>query len=232
MQKSTLLLLPNLLSEDTWGLLPLCLSEEIEKIDALIAENPKSGRAYLKHFSTTKMRELPQYVLNEHTDSRDLDELIGEMKGGKVFGLISDAGVPCLADPGSEIVKRCNKAKIHVRALMGPSSILLALMQSGMSGQRFLFHGYLPRKEEELKPYLLKYEKMAKDEIMTQIWIEAPYRSQKMFSFLMKTLNPGTILSVAKNLTAKDESVTTLPVKEWKKKNFSLEKEPCVFLIS
>lgn len=230
--KKSLHLLPNLLgNEASLEDFPKKVFSIVLTLDGLIAESEKAARKYLRFFMNhEEMQKVQIVLLNEHTKAKEvLDEML---KGGSLWGLISDAGLPCLADPGSQLVSMARKKGVSIHALMGPSSIMLALMLSGFSGQRFSFHGYLPRKEEELIRKIKNLEKEAYQSESTQIWIEAPYRSNKMLHFLIKSLKPQTLVCVAKNLTFQDESVMTMPVRLWKEKGFSLKKEPAVFLVS
>ena len=221
-----LILLPNLISEETSHelFLPAIVKEKVAVINGIIAESEKEARRYLKRF-IPHFREIPIRLLNEHTS--DINELIKPLLKGETWGLISDAGLPCIADPGHLLVAKARELNIQVQALPGPSSLMLALMLSGLPAQRFSFHGYLPREEVELKAQLRKLEK----EGITQLFIEAPYRSEKMLNTLIETLNDKTRLCVASNLTATDEFVATHSIFQWKKLSKpQINKKPTVFL--
>ncbi len=190
-------------------------------IDALIAESEKGAHAYRKRFSLPQM---PIHLLNEHTTH--LDELLRIEQ--EEVGLISDAGMPCLADPGAQLVLAARKKGIAVKAYPGPSSILLALMLSGLSAQRFFFHGYLEREESKLAQQL---QKLAPG--LTHLFIEAPYRNQKLLETLLRTLRSQDLLSVACNLTAPDEWVQTKTISEWKVNALpDIQKKPTIFLVA
>lgn len=230
--KGKLILLPNLLEESlpTEAFLPASLQEAVSKLDGLIAESEKSARRYLRRFlSHDKMAQLLLRLLNEHTPPNEIDALLQPVKDGQIWGLISDAGLPCIADPGKDLVAVARRADIEIEAIPGPCSLILALQLSGFSGQRFSFHGYLPREPEELEKKVLDLERRAKGE--TQIWIEAPYRSLKMLDALKLWLQPETWLSVSVSLTTSLERTASHPIKKWKSLSFEIGKEPAVFLI-
>lgn len=210
----TLYLLPNILHEQsTWQFTPPVL-------DALIAESEKGGRTYLKRFCHAT---LPIHLLNEHT-KKPLELL--NLKEARV-GLISDAGMPCLADPGAQLILAARQRGVVIQAFPGPSSIILGLMLSGFSGQAFTFHGYLSRDVGELAKQIRSFSKR-----MTHIFIETPYRNDKMVDHLLKNLNENDLLSIAWNLTAPDEGVITQSVKNWKTQPLpSFDKKPAVFLV-
>jgi 16S rRNA (cytidine1402-2'-O)-methyltransferase len=208
----TLHLLPNILHEEsTWEFCP-------PHVDALIAESEKGGYTYLKRF---RLPQLPLYLLNEHTASpHELVRLSEES-----VGLISDAGLPCLADPGAQLVSAARERGVAVKAYPGPSSIVLALMLSGLPAQTFLFHGYLEREKAELEKQI---RQLAKG--ITHVFIEAPYRNHRLLETLLKTLAPDDQLCVCWNLTAPDEQVISQPVKAWKNLP-DIQKKPAVFVL-
>lgn len=230
----TLILLPNLLhpeAEAGW-----CFPEELRKVVAglhgLIAESPKEGRQFLKRMGRVPL-EVPQKELSEHTSEEEIDRILEPMKRGEVWGYVSDAGLPCLADPGAKLVARAKEEKIPVKAMSGPSSIMLALMLSGLSAQSFSFLGYLPREEEELKKAIKTVEKRAREEKQTQVFIETPYRNEKLFQILLKNLAPETELCVACHLTAPDEWVETHKIAKWRSLPApSLKDKPSIFVLS
>lgn len=219
-----LFLLPNLLSPDATiedSFLP-SVATIVQSLDGLIAESPKGGRAFLKHF---KRLDLPQAVLNEHT--KDLEELLLPLQKGEQWGLVSDCGLPCLGDPGAQLVLRAKNLNIPVQALSGPSSIPLALMLSGLPAQSFTFHGYLERDQAKLQAQLLALQKQK----TTHLFIETPYRNEKLLGILLKTLLPSTLLSVAWDLTAPSQNVLTFSIQQWKQKPLpQIEKHPALFL--
>jgi 16S rRNA (cytidine1402-2'-O)-methyltransferase len=223
-----LYLLPNLLDESLLPepFLPISVNVAVASLQGLIAESEKMGRRYLRKFiSHEEMAKMPLRVLNEHT--KEIDDLLEPIEQGQTWGLISDAGLPCIADPGADLVWRAHEKKIVVETFVGPSSIVMALQLSGFGGQQFSFHGYLPREIPELEQKVRELEKRPG----THIWIEAPYRSAKMLDLLKRVLQPSTRLCVAVNLTLPTQRVVSQTVAKWRSIGFSLEKEPAVFLI-
>lgn len=223
-----LLLLPNLLDESLpiEPFFPISVNKAVATLQGLIAESDKMARRYLRRFlSHDDMAKMPLSILNEHT--QDLSPLIQPILNGETWGLISDAGLPCIADPGADLVWLAHQKNIAVETFVGPSSLIMALQLSGFNGQQFAFHGYLPREVPELERTLRELEKRPG----TQIWIEAPYRSAKMLDLLKRVLQPSTKLCVAVNLTLPTQRLASQPVAKWKSAPFPLEKEPAVFLI-
>ena len=210
----TLYLLPNLLHEESK------LTVSLPSLDALIAESEKGGYTYLKRFSLGK---IPVYMLNEHT--RNTEELLSIAE--EKVGLISDAGLPCLADPGAELVFLARQKSVKIQAIPGPSALTLALMLSGLPAQTFTFHGYLERDEKALLSQLRSFPKKT-----THLFIEAPYRNQKLLTFLLKHCQPHDLLSVAWNLTGPDEEVVTQEVQKWRAFPLpDLHKKPAIFIL-
>lgn len=226
----TLLLLPNLLGE---GLshelyMPVSVDRAVASIKGLIVEDEKEGRRYLKMFGQD-FRGTPMQVLSEHTQDKDLDTLLEPLLKGERWGLISDCGLPCLADPGSKLVYRAREKGIAVEAFTGPSSLVFSLMLSGLPAQRFAFHGYLDREYASLKIL----EKRSLQDKATQVFIETPYRSQKCLEALLKNLLDTTYLCVAADISLPTQIVETHPVRVWKQKPLlQLDKKPTIFLIS
>ncbi len=235
----TLYLLPNLLSETANLELSLPSGEGaiVEKLDGLIAEDAKQGRAFLKRLlSQRKVADVPLALLNEHTRDEELEALLQPLLRGQTWGIVSDAGLPCLADPGARLVARARRLRIVIRALPGPCSFVLALMLSGLPAQRFAFHGYLPRDAQELATALHLLQQRAKREGETQVFIETPYRNQRLLQNLLQHLDGDIVLSVACDLTSENEEVSTQTVKEWKARPLlalkALDDRPAVFLFA
>lgn len=235
MQKGTLYLLPNLLEDqlDWQASLPKSVEEAVMDLDGIIAESEKAARRYLLRFiDREKLQTIAIQLLNEHTDSNQLKPLLKPIQNGEKWGILSDAGLPCIADPGSHLVYLAQQcSNISVRSFAGPSSLLLGLQLSGLTAQRFAFHGYLPRKEPELKKALESLEKRSQHEKATQIWIEAPYRSLKMASFAINTLHPSTLFCIAQSLDSPDQCVRTQTIGTWRKSPIDLGKVPAVFFL-
>jgi 16S rRNA (cytidine1402-2'-O)-methyltransferase len=233
-EKGLLYLLPNLLSEEaSLTSLPEELKVIIPKLKGFFVENEKEGRRFLGQFlEKGRLPSLPLKPLNEHTKREEYFSLLQPLLNGESWGLISDAGLPCIADPGAEFVFMAKKEGIAVKALSGPSSPILALLLSGLPGQRFAFNGYLPRDKDELEEQIKLLERRSQLEKSTQIWIETPYRVKKMLEMLLKTLKDETLLCVAKNLTGTDEEVLTHTVNDWKKMSLKDDEDHlAIFLI-
>lgn len=225
----TLFLLPNLLGpvKDHHFFLPVSVDQAVVQLDGLIAESESEGRRFLKRFSTKKKpHEMPIALLTKNV--RDLDFLLEPVRKGENWGVISDCGLPCIADPGAALVARARQLSIPIELFAGPSSINYALMLSGLSGQSFFFHGYLSKMPEERAQELRQWEKIRGT---THLFIEAPYRNEHTLRACIETLQEVTLLSVATSLTQPDQWVETLPIFRWRKREFpSIAKKPTLFL--
>lgn len=234
--KPALLLLPNVLGEvkHHTPFLPASVDKAVATLDGLIAESAAAGRRYLSRFETKKpVNEVPIALFNEHTPDADIDFLLEPIRKGERWGLISDGGLPCIADPGAKLVSRARTSGIVVQAFVGPSSMMMALMLSGLPGQRFNFLGYLDKEPKGRTQEIRFLEKQAKENKATQIFIEAPYRNMHMLETLMSTLNDQTMLCAAWDLTLPTQGVLSQPVSLWKKSPMpNLEKKCVVFLVS
>jgi 16S rRNA (cytidine1402-2'-O)-methyltransferase len=235
-QKPALLLLPNLLGEQLHPeiFLPQSVFKAVSTIDGLIAESEKEGRLYLKKFETKKpANEIPIALFNEHSREDELDFLLEPILAGERWGLVSDAGLPCIADPGSLLVLRAKQKGITVQAYVGPSSILLSLMLSGLPGQKFFFHGYVDREPHKRKLQIKKLEELSKKEKATQLIMEAPYRNGYLLEDLIKCLSDKTLLSVAWDLNMPTQGVVTQTIMQWRKCTLpNLAKKPAIFLFN
>lgn len=232
----TLFLLPNFLSREAEISfnIPQGTSTIVEQLDGLIAEDAKAGRTFLKRLLIhRKVADVPVVLLNEHTRDEEIHALLQPLLKGQTWGLVSDAGLPCLADPGSKLVRCARVAGLQIRAIPGPCSIIEALMLSGLSAQKFAFHGYLPRDVHSLTTALQTMEQRAHRDHETQVFIETPYRNQRLLQHLLEHLGSDMILSIACDLTAPTEEVFTKNVKEWKAQTLpSLDNRPAVFLFA
>lgn len=235
-KKAALLLLPNLLGEmrHHQPFLPASVDRAVQDLDGLIAESSTAGRRYLSRFETSKPTdEIPIALYNEHSGESDLDFLLEPMKKGERWGLLSDAGLPCIADPGSKLVQRARLLGISVQAFVGPSSILLSLMLSGLPGQKFYFQGYLNRDSSKRQSELRSLEKSSSEDGATQIFIEAPYRNTHLLDSLVSTLHDDTVLCVAWELTTNEQGILSQPVRLWKKSPLpNLAKKNAIFLFN
>jgi 16S rRNA (cytidine1402-2'-O)-methyltransferase len=227
----TLYLIPVALGEDNaQAVLPRVTLEAVRKLRAFIVEDAKSARRFLRAAGYPHpLQETRFQTLNEHTRESELDALLAPLLAGEDRGLMSEAGCPGIADPGEVLVRRALDAGIRVAPLVGPCSILLALMASGMSGQHFTFHGYLPVDKLQRAQAIKALEAQAED--TTQIFIEAPYRSAALFHVLLEQCRRDTRVCVAADLTMRSEFVLTRTVAEWKRQPPELERRPAVFLV-
>lgn len=205
----------------------------IRPLSHFIVEQAKTARAFLKAAGTDKpLQELHLSELNEHTKADALGELLAPLLAGNDIGLLSEAGCPAVADPGANLVALAQQENIRVVPLIGPSSLLLALMASGLNGQRFAFQGYLPAKEGERAKTLRDLESESRKRRQTQLFIETPYRNRAMFDAILGCCQPGTRLTVATDLTLPGEMVRTLSIQQWKKQTPpDIERRPTVFLL-
>lgn len=228
-----LFLIPTTMGEcDPKDVLPQTIKRAIELIDYYIVENEKTARKSIKAvYPEKKQSELVLFALNKHTDSKEHLRFIEPLLEGKNMGLMSEAGCPGVADPGAAIVKIAHEKGIQVIPLVGPSSILLAMMASGMNGQSFTFNGYLPIDKSEKKTALKNLEKWSFDKNQSQIFIETPYRNNKLLEDILQTLQPSTQLCIATDITLPTEYIKTLKVFEWKKTKVDLHNRPTIFII-
>ncbi len=213
--------------------LPANVLATIRPLSHFVVEQAKTARAFLKAAGTDQpLQALQLEELNEHTRPEALERLLAPLKAGADVGLLSEAGCPAVADPGANLVALAQKQNIRVVPLIGPSSLLLALMASGLNGQRFAFQGYLPAKEIERSKALRELESESRKRQQTQIFIETPYRNRQMFDAILQSCHPGTRLAVATDLTLPGESVLTRTIQQWKKQTPpDIERRPTVFLM-
>lgn len=212
--------------------LPFIVKQVVEDTSHFIVENEKSARRFIKKITPRKPQaSLKLYLLNKYTDPGDIPGYLEPCLQGEPVGVLSEAGCPTVADPGADIVRLAHGKGIRVVPLVGPSSIILALMASGMNGQNFAFNGYLPIEPAERKKTLKSLEKKSRESGQTQLFMETPYRNDKLFSELLRTLHGDTLLCVAADLTLKSETIRTLKVSEWPGKVPDLQKRPAIFAL-
>jgi len=232
-KKGFLYLIPTTLGDnEPMEVLPVLVKEMIEKLDYFIVENEKTARKFIKRIAPEKSQpSLTLYSLDKYADKIEVSTYLDVCAKGISVGLLSEAGVPAIADPGAEIVKLAHQKNIRVIPLVGPSSIILAMMASGFNGQNFAFNGYLPIDASERRESIKSLEKLSKDKNQSQIFIETPYRNEKLFIDLKSTLNPSTKLCVACDITLMGEYIKTLEIKDWKNEHPDLQKRPTIFII-
>lgn len=209
------------------------IKEYILKTDYFFVENEKTARKVIKFFAPEKKQsELKLFLLDKYSESSDLKEAQKLMKSGQDFGLLSEAGLPCIADPGNLMVKWSHENNIKVIPINGPSSIILALISSGFNGQEFTFHGYLPIDREQKKKQILFLENQVQKSGYSQIFMETPYRNNQLLEDLIKFLNPNTKLCIAANINhPTEEFIKTQRISDWKNKKPELHKIPAVFVL-
>ena len=220
--------------DSVWEVLPKSNLEVMNSLDYFIVENIRSARRFLsKAGIERKIDELEFVELNEHTTSvADVERMLRPILAGRSAGVISEAGVPGVADPGADIVALAHRHGVRIVPLVGPSSILMVMMASGQNGQSFAFNGYLPIKEPDRSRTIRNYERRAQQERQAQIFIEAPYRNIKLFDTLINTLSAKMRLTVACDITSKEEIIITRSIEEWKKTGVpNIEKRPTIFVL-
>lgn len=213
-------------------MLPISVKSLIEQIDHYIVENEKTARRSIKNLVPEKSQpSLRINLLNKYTEASEFAAFLEPCKRGENVGLLSEAGCPGIADPGAEIVKIAHREGIRVVPIVGPSSILLAMMASGMNGQSFAFNGYLPIDKAERKTEIKTLERLSQEKKQAQVFIETPYRNNKMLEDLIQYLHSSTRVCVACDLTLETEYVVTKPVSEWAKTRIDLHKRPAIFIL-
>lgn len=229
--KGTLYLIPNSLGSTADKYATIQLTQTLNQLESFIVEEIKSARRLLRQTGVTRpLEELEFFMLNEHTRNDDIQSLIEPLLHGKDMGLISEAGVPCVADPGSTVVALAHEQCIKVVPLVGPSSILLALMASGFNGQQFTFNGYLPRERSDRSRKIKQLEQLALSGI-TQIFMDAPYRNNQVLDDLLQTCRMETKLCIASNITCDNERINTKSIMDWSIRKPDINKMPVMFLL-
>ena len=236
MDHGTLYLIPCPISDETapWDVLPAANRAVMDALDYFIVENTRTARRFLSKAGVARpIEELEFRELNEHTVAgREVEELVAPLLAGRSAGVISEAGVPGVADPGALVVEACHRRGIRVVPLVGPSSIILAMMASGLNGQSFAFNGYLPVKPPERLRAIRFFERRARSEGQSQLFIEAPYRNAKLWAQLLDVCAAETKLAVAADITAPTELIATHTVGEWRKRAApDLNRRPAIFIL-
>lgn len=234
-QKGRLFLIPSPLGDnDPREVIPDGVLSMMPKISTYVVEATRTARRYLSAAGLKgHIQDIEFHELNEHTKYEDVARLLPLFENGKDIGLITEAGLPAVADPGAQLVRLCHEEGIEVVPFSGPSSLMMALMASGLNGQSFAFLGYVPAKTDERRQALKSIEKHSSAEHQTKIFIETPYRNDSMLSDILSVCRNTTELCIAANLTMPDELIRTKTIEEWKKTKTDglIGKRPCVFLI-
>jgi len=233
MDKGKLYLIPNVIADETQSsVIPTHVRAALPSIQYFLAEDIRTARRYLSSLKAYPSIEALHFeVLNKETPTSKLSELMKPIAEGHDVGVISESGCPGVADPGALAVKYAHENNIQVVPLVGPSSLLLALMASGLNGQQFAFQGYLPIDAKEASQRIKDLERESKAKNQTQIFIETPYRNNAVFDHFLKNLQSETRLTVALDITGKQELIRTLNVEQWKKQKENWPKTPAVFLL-
>lgn len=231
--KGKLYLIPSPLGDNQPSeVLPEMVFETIGRIRTYVVEEVRTARRFLSRAGLKgEIDTLEFHELNEHTSSEQIEGYLGLFERGEDIGLISEAGLPAVADPGAQLVALCHKRGIEVIPLVGPSSLMLALMASGLNGQSFAFCGYIPAKSDERKSRLKVLEKVSSQLNQTQIIIETPYRNDSLLADILSVCNPSTRLCIAADITLPTAYIRTASIGDWKKNVPTIGKRPCVFLL-
>jgi 16S rRNA (cytidine1402-2'-O)-methyltransferase len=234
MKKGKIYLIPTTLGglDELEKVLPDYNTKIVHQLDEFIVEQLRTARRFLSKINhPMPIDQLKFHELNKHTHSNEISEYLNAVIQGKSIGLLSEAGTPCVADPGAAIVQMAHEKGIEVVPLVGPNSIILALMASGFNGQHFTFHGYLPVDKQALQKKIRDIESTSRSLKQTQIFIETPYRNNQLLAKLIEVCRPDTKVCIATNLTMESEYIKTRNVREWKKETVDLHKKPTVFLL-
>lgn len=233
MNKGILYLIPNKISEAPLNeVVPEHLVSLVPTIKHYIVEDIRTVRRYLRQLNkAVDIDSTTFYELNKHTEPTDILKYLDAAENGENVGLISEAGLPCIADPGNVIVALAHHKGIRVVPLVGPCSMMMALMASGLNGQNFAFNGYIPIDQPERTKKIRDLENRSRKEQQSQIFMDTPYRNNRLFDDLKNTLSPQTMLCIALNITSDDEFICTKTIAEWKREKIDLNKKPCIFII-
>ena len=233
LRMAKLYMIPTTLGDTTIErVLPPDLTQLISSLSVFIVENIRTARRFLKKVNPAiVIDDLTFFELNQHTEKKEITRFLEPHQQGHDIGIISEAGCPGIADPGAEVVRIAHTKNITVVPLVGPSSILLALMASGMSGQNFAFNGYLPIKNPEKSQQIKMLEKRMQTEGQTQIFIEAPYRNVQLLEALLQHCEPETLLCIAADITLDTEFIRSKPISFWKANIPDIQKRPAIFMI-
>ena len=227
---ATVYLIPSLLHEEGLASIPSYITDIVKQCEVLFVENERTARRYLKTLAKEIIIDNYEWFTMDTNDAT-ANAFRKKIKEGKIIGIISEAGCPGIADPGQQLVAIAHEMNVEVRPLVGPNSILLALMASGMNGQQFRFAGYLPIQNPERNKAIKELESESAKKNCTQIFIETPYRNNQMLDALLSACNPSTKICVAVDLTGEKEFIKTKSVADWKKDKPDIHKRPAIFLL-
>jgi|SRR5450432_18293 len=229
--RAIVFLIPTWLDEDAIDAIPAYIIDAVKEAEVFFVENERSARRFLKKlWKEIDIGGYPWFVIHKAEDDVKQD-FLQQIKGGKKIAILSEAGCPGIADPGQMLVAAAQEAGVRVKPLVGPSSILLALMASGMNGQHFQFHGYLPIETAERGRRIKELESLSRKEHSAQIFIETPYRNNSLLDSFFKNCGGQTRLCIAVNLTGKSESIQTRTMEEWRKRVPEINKQPAIFIL-
>jgi len=233
MKYGKLYLIPNFLAKDSQNdFLPEMVKRMSHHLKNFVVESEKEARALIKKLQlATPQNDLQIFILNEHTETKTYSELLKALENEQDAGIISDAGLPCVADPGFQLVALAHQKNIHVIPLPGSSSIFMALMASGFSGQNFAFTGYLPIDKVLRVKRIKELERELTSKQQAQIFMETPYRNNHLFDDLIKNCNSNILLCIACNISTEDELIQTKTIKDWAKQKIDLHKKPTIFIL-
>lgn len=233
MEKGKIYLLPTPIGDTpVYDVLPTYNREIMNRLEYFVVENTRSARRFLSRAEVERPIDTLHFAeLNEHSTPEQVAELLNPVLHGTDAGIISEAGVPGIADPGADLVALAHRHGIAVIPLVGPSSIILALMASGLNGQSFAFNGYLPVKQPDRTKAIRHYEKRAQNETQSQIFIETPYRNMKLFEDILRSCNGNTLLTLAVDILQPSQLIRTASVREWQGQTPDLHKRPAIFII-
>jgi 16S rRNA (cytidine1402-2'-O)-methyltransferase len=231
--KGNLYLIPTVLGESRPSdVLPRTVFNVLDRLSYYIAENIRTARRFIRLAgSSVPIDNMTFFELNKHTLDDDLSKFLAPARAGSDMGLLSEAGVPCVADPGAKIVAIAHESSIRVIPLTGPSSVILALMASGLNGQNFVFHGYLPVRKDERINAIKKIERESGIRNQAQVFMETPYRNMQMVDAVASTCNPSTMLCIACDLTLESEAIITRNISWWRKNMPDINKRPAIFIL-
>jgi 16S rRNA (cytidine1402-2'-O)-methyltransferase len=232
-EKGHLYLIPVTLGDvDPLEVMPISIKRVMETVDHYVVENEKTARRAIKSMAPEKDQGILEFsLINKYTEVSEIPSFLNPCLEGKPMGLMSEAGVPGVADPGADVVAIAHEKGIRVIPLVGPSSILMAMMASGLNGQNFAFNGYLPIDSKERKRRIVELEQRSRQEQQAQSFIETPYRNNKMIEVLISSLNPETMLCIACDISLPTEMIKTQSIAQWKNAKLDIHKRPAMFII-